>query len=120
MCKNLIMALALLALLAWSARAAPEPPWNDVNNCSGTITTGGTAQKIAHLPNPLHGYQIQDLSTDVLGFSEFTTTPAVGSNGTWQIAASGGSYTSPSSYAPSASIYIIGATTGDAFTCAAW
>ena len=114
-----IVALLVVLFAALPAASAPEPPWNNATNCSGSITTGGTAQLLfgggVH-----HGYQIQNLSTDILGFSEFTTSPAVGSNGTWQLSASGGSYNSPANYAPGGPVYIIGATTSDAFSCAVW
>ena len=126
---KLLLAALLLILPLW-AQAAPEPPWNGGFNCSGTITTGGTAQLLvqsngAAFPRVLHGYQIQNLSTDALAFSEFTTTPATMTNGSWTLNAAtastaGGSYNSPAGYSPSTPIFIIGATTGDKFTCSAW
>lgn len=123
--------LALLVFLfgAVSAWAAPEPPWSGGKNCSGTITNGGTAQPLANLPAPLHGVQIQNESTDALAFSEFTTTPAIFTNGSWTLSpasgstsasSAGSSYNSPPTYAPASPIYIVGATTGDKFTCSAW
>lgn len=126
MAKRLLLVALLLATAP--ASASPEPPWNGSTNCSGSIASGGTAQKLT-LPQVLHGYQIQNLSTDVLAFSEFTVTPAAFTNGSWTLAPAtgsaatsspGGAYNSPGSYSPATPIYIIGATTGDKFTCSAW
>jgi hypothetical protein len=118
--RKTFLAAAALALLALPASASPEPPWTGRFNCSGTITAGGTAQPLANLPAIMHGLHIQNLSTDTLAFSEMTTSPAVGTAGAWELAGGGGSYTSPTTYSPQPPIYIIGATTSDAFTCVAW
>lgn len=111
-------------LLVGPASAAPEPPWNGPTNCSGTISAGGTAQSLT-LPRALHGYQIQNESADEIAFSELTKTPAINTQGSWSLAPQssatpGQSYNSPGGYAPSGPIFIIGATTGDGFTCVAW
>ena len=116
--KHLVLGL-LLAFLPLAAGASPEPPWNNPVNCSGTIAAGNTAQKIANLPTPLHGYQLQNLSTDTLYFSDLTSS-ATSTAGSWQLSASGGSYNSPLGFAPGGSVYINGLTTGDAYTCEAW
>lgn len=125
---KLRVALAVLLCTVTAAVASPEPPWSGGTNCSGTIATGGTAQPLT-LPRALHGYQIQNESADALAFSEFTTTPATFTAGSWTLTAasgslttstSGESYNSPPTYSPASPIYIIGATTGDAFTCSAW
>ena len=102
------------------AQTLGVPPTNHGSNCSGTIASGNAAQALTGLPTVLHGIQIQNLSTDILGFSELTTNVTVGSPQTWQLAASGGSYNSPTSYAPKQPIYIIGATTGDSYSCVGW
>ena len=120
---------ALLLLLALLLAAPPAQPQvtangNPVINCSGTITSGGTAQLLLAANGARQFYQIQNLATEAIAFSEFTTTPAVLTNGSWTLSAgsataAGGSYTSPPGYVPTSAIYIIGTTTGDKFTCAA-
>ena len=122
------VALALIAAPLAGAFAQSSvtivPKGANPVNCSGQITTGGVAQKLA-LPAGVHFYQLQNLALDLLGFSEFTATPAIGTNGTWTLNGStssvaGGSYTSPPHYVPNTAVYVIAATTGDGFTCVAW
>jgi len=100
-----------------------------ITNCSGTITTGGTAQKIITFSStaPIHFIQIQNQSIDLMAFSEalMTTTPAVSTNNAWTLNPSsattaGGSYTSPTNYVPTSDVWINAATTGDKFTCVWW
>jgi hypothetical protein len=101
-------------------------PTTAPSDCSGTVTSGGTAQSIIGAGTAPHGFQIQNLSTDALGFSWTTVTPAVGTNGTYTLNAgssstsAGGSYNSPLGIGISAAVFLIGATTGDKFTCSKW
>jgi hypothetical protein len=92
---------------------------------SGTITSGGAAQPLvaAASAGVVRHVLIQNLSTDPLCFSKFTTTPVCGTNGTYTLnpatASTGvgsGSYSTPPGLNDSNAIYIIGATTGDKFT----
>jgi hypothetical protein len=99
-------------------------PWTSSTNCSGTITAGAASQQMIPA-GPKHGYQIQNESADLLAFSEFTTSPVVNTNGSWTLTpessgVAGGSYNTPATYSPSAAVWIIGANTGDKFTCAYW
>lgn len=117
---KLAFAVAVFVVcVALNALAAPEPPWSTATNCSGSIAVTSTAQQL-FASGVHHGFQIQNLSTDVLGFSEFTTTPVVGAAGTWSIAISGGSYNTPVTYGSGNAVFIVGATLGDKFTCAVW
>lgn len=121
--------LGLLALAAPVDAQAPTPSTNRVG-CGGTITSGGAAQQFWPLASPpigfvFHGFQLQNLSTDPMAFSELTATPAVLTNPAFTLnagtaTAAGGSYNSPATYAPAGPIYIIAATTGDKFSCVAW
>jgi hypothetical protein len=115
-----IVALAVALLLVAFPAAADLAP---KTNCSGTITTGGTAQVL--LPrdslNNRHGVQIQNLSTGSLGISEFTAAPGIGAAGTWTIAAAATfTYNPFTFYVPRNAISIIGATTAQAFACVEW
>jgi hypothetical protein len=97
-------------------------PTTPPTSCSGTITSGGTAQSII-AAGTVHGFQLQNLSTDPLAFSWTTTTPVVLTN--WTLNAgtattAGGSYNSPLGLGITTAVYIIGATTGDKFSCAWW
>lgn len=92
---------------------------------SGTITSGGTAQLLVAAAGAgvVRHVLIQNLSTDPLCFSKFTTTPVCGTNGTYTLnpatASTGvgsGSYSTPPGLNDSNAIYVIAATTGDKFT----
>jgi hypothetical protein len=129
----LIVGLGLLL-----AAAAP-PPFTAYGpstatplNCSGTIASGGTAQLMLAASTNRHFYQVQNRSADMLAFSEFTTSasvlaPTVALNGVgWALtpqgttATAGGSFSGPINYDPTGAVWIVGATTGDAYSCTAW
>jgi len=128
-------ALLALALLAGASVASAQPVVPGAapsrvpapTNCSGTIASGGTAQLLLAANPSRSFYQIQNRSADMLAFSERSATPTVALNGVGFVltpqattATAGGTYTSPAGYVPSTAIFIVGATTGDAFECTAW
>lgn len=111
--------------LGRSATIAYQPP-TQVRNVSSTITTGGTAQLLFSSPN-VRGFDIQNLSTtEAIGFSWWSTAPVIGNAGTTVLAAGtqnqGGYYVTPPTMGIFSllSVYIIGATTGHAFTASYW
>lgn len=148
--RLLAVLLCLVTLNAWGQNTVPPSYmyyWNGSNwvaytgssggtsiptaqaanptSVSGTITSGGTAQLLvaAASAGVTRHVLIQNLSTDPLCFSKFTTTPVCGTNGTYTLnpatASTGvnsGSYSTPPGLNDSNAIYIIGATTGDKFT----
>lgn len=111
-------------LVSAAAFAAPEPPWTVGHDCSGTITSGGTAQ-VLNISGGAHGFQLMNLSTDAMAFSEIVTNPATFTNKSWTLnpataTTAGGSYSTPSTYMPGNKIYVNAATTGDKFSCVWW
>lgn len=113
-----IIAATLTPPIAVTASVSVTP-----TNCSGSITTGGTAQQLFAASATRHFYQIQNddiTRVENLGISEVTATPVVGAAGTWTLSSLTGSYTSPLHYVPNTAIFIVGATTGHTFTCVTW
>src|SRR5258708_1955994 len=117
---SLLVLLAILVPVMLGAATISSP---GEQSCSGTITLGGTAQVLI-AAGPRTAFQIQNLSTDALAFSEQQSAPAVLTSGSWTLAAGtasapGGSYNSPTNFTlGNGVIWIVGATTSDAFTCA--
>lgn len=96
--------------------------------CSGTITAGGTAQNAIAAQTTLHGFTIASITanSDVLWIS-FTTTAAAAGTDSWPLVAPTattyvgfGSYTTPYGFGSNHAVSIIGATTGDKFSCTWW
>lgn len=95
-------------------------------DCSISITTGGTAQiLLATAINTIRHVIIQNNSTDVIGFSmTTTTTTALTQAATAQLKAAtsavtgdGGSYSTAPGFNDNAPIWVIGATTGSKVYC---
>jgi hypothetical protein len=99
-------------------------------DCSGTITSGGTAQNAFTAQTTLHGFTIANVDTghnaEVLWIS-FTTTAAASSAGSYPLPAPTattfagfGSFTTPPGFGTNHAVSIIGATTGHVFSCTWW
>lgn len=93
-------------------------------DCSGTITTGGTAQNAFAANAGVHGFTIMNLSTDPMWIS-FTTTAAIGSVQSYLLGAgstttAGGSYSSPLGFGINTALSVIAATTADKWSCTRW
>lgn len=93
-------------------------------NCSGTITTGGTAQNAFAASATNHAFVISNLSTDPMWIS-FTTTAAIGATQSYLLAAGsstsqGGSFASPLGFGMNTALSVIAATTSDKFSCTQW
>lgn len=108
------------------------PPINiTATACSGTITTGGTAQSAITAQSTLHGFTIANVDASA-GSGEplwisFTTTAAASGTDSWPLAAptttsfSGmGSYTTPPGFGLNHAVSVIAATTGHKFSCTWW
>ena len=104
--------LALALLLPAVARAQNVP-----TNCSGTITTGGTAQLLLAADATRYRILVQNLSAAPLGISFTSTTPVIGSAQTFTLVSPFGQYSTPANARDTSAIYIIGATTGQVFSC---
>lgn len=100
-------------------------------NCSGSITTGGTAQNITGLGTAtIHGFTIMNIDTghsDEPLWISFTTTAAALTSASFPLAAptattfvGAGSYTTPPGFGSNHAVSIIGATTGHIWSCTSW
>ena len=92
-----------------------------VTDCSGTVTTGGTAQNAFAAGATKHGFFIMNLSSDPMWIN-FTGAAVVGGSGSFLLPAgsstiAGGSFTAPPGFGMNTALSVIAATTSDAFTC---
>lgn len=93
-------------------------------NCSGTITSGGTAQNAFTAGATKHGFTIMNLSTENMWVS-FTTTAAADTVASYMLnpaatGVAGGSYSTPFGFGMNTALSVIGATTGNKFSCTWW
>lgn len=93
-------------------------------NCSGTITAGGTAQNAFTAGATKHGFTIQNLSTEDMWVS-FTTTAVANTVASYMLNPSasgvaGGSYSTPFGFGMNTALSVVGATTGNKFSCTWW
>jgi hypothetical protein len=122
--KKLYSLLVLLAFLL-PVGASAQLAGQTTTDCSGTITTGGTAQTLLATSSTRRGFVIMNLSTDKLCFS-FAGTAVCDGAGSYSLnpaitgatGAAGGSFVAP--YGMFNAVSIVGATTGDKFSCTAW
>jgi hypothetical protein len=99
-------------------------------NCSGAITTGGTAQNAFTAQTTLHGFTIANIDTghnDEVLWISFTTTAAPLTAASYPLPAPTattfagfGSFTSPTGFGTNVALSVIGATTGHVFSCTWW
>jgi hypothetical protein len=100
-------------------------------NCSGTITTGGTAQNAFAATATIHGFTIANIDASA-GSGEplwisFTTTAAPSTAASYPLSAPAtttftglSSYSSPLGFGINTALSVIGATTGHKFSCTYW
>lgn len=111
--------------------ANPAPIIGPVNitptDCSGTITSGGTAQNAFSAQTTLHGFTIVNIDTTEPLWISFTTTAAASGAGSYPLQAatattfaSPGSFTTPMGFASNHALSVIAATTSHKFTCTFW
>ena len=96
-------------------------------DCSGTITTGGTAQNAFTAGSTKHGFTIVNLDTTEPLWISFTTTAAANTAGSYPLQAptastfaSPGSFTAPVGFGINTALSVIAATTGHKFSCTWW
>jgi hypothetical protein len=99
-------------------------------DCSGTITSGGTAQNAFTAQTTLHGFTIANIDSghnDEVLWISFTTTAAASTAGSYPLPpptattfASFGSFTTPPGFGTNHAVSIIGATTSHVFSCSWW
>lgn len=96
-------------------------------DCSGTITTGGTAQSLFAASPNVKGFMIMNLDTTEPLAMNFNGTAAVGTQGSYMLAAgtagtfvNSGSFASPIGFGINVAPSIVAATTGHKYTCTKW
>lgn len=98
-----------------------------LTDCSGTVTTGGTAVNAFTAQSTLHGFTIVNLDTTEPMWISFTGTAAASTVGSYPVAAptattfaGGGSFTSPFGMGLNTALSVVAATTGHKFSCSRW
>lgn len=94
-------------------------------DCSGTITSGGTAQNLFSATNNLRGFFIMNLDTTNMLCIAFNGTAVCGNSGTYNLApgsttSAGGSFSSPLGFGTNIAPSIVAATTGHKYSCTKW
>jgi len=95
--------------------------------CSGTVTSGGTANNAFTAQTTLHGFTIANIdATEVLWIS-FTTTAAASGTDSYPLPpatattfAGFGSFTAPPGFGLNHALSVIAVTTGHKFSCTWW
>jgi hypothetical protein len=125
--KRMLIA-ALLVLTACLPAHAQTKPVSNVppGDCSGTITTGGTAQNaIAASNSGRNGFVIANIDTTEVMWISFTGTAAAAALGSYPLApATATTFATLSSFYSSigynTALSVVAATTGHKFTCTRW
>lgn len=96
-------------------------------DCSGTVTTGGTAVNAFTAQTTLHGFTIVNTNTAEVMWISFTTTAAASTAGSYPIPAAtattfagGGSFTSPPGFGLNHALSVVAATSAHSFSCTWW
>jgi len=111
--------------------AAGLPVLGTVNttltDCSGTITSGGTAQNAFTAAATRHGFTIANIDTTEVMWVSFTTTAAASGTASYPLApatattfAGLSSFTSPIGMGINTALSVIAATTSHKFSCTVW
>jgi hypothetical protein len=96
-------------------------------DCSGTITSGGTAQNAFTAQTTLHGFTVANIDTTEPLWISFTTTAAAAGAGSYPLPAATattyagfGSFTAPPGFGLNHALSVIATTTSHKFTCTWW
>lgn len=96
-------------------------------DCSGSVTTGNTAQNAFTAQTTLHGFTIVNIDTTEPLWISFTTTAAASTAGSYPLQAatattfaSPGSFTTPMGFGANHALSVIAATTGHKWSCTWW
>lgn len=97
------------------------------NDCSGSVTTGGTAQNALAATATVHGLTIMNIDTTEPLWISFTTTAAASTAGSFPLQAAAattfatpGSFTTPNGFGTNHALSVIAATTGHKWSCTYW
>lgn len=140
-CASGTSLLACLRQLDLDARSAIPAGTNPIGtitgnvnvaptDCSGTITSGGTAQAAIAATATIHGFTIANVDSahgDEVLWISLTATAAAQTAASYPLPpptattfAGFGSYTTPLGFGSNHAVSIIGATTGHVFSCTVW
>lgn len=126
-----IQGIASMTAVKVDNSAVTQPVQGQANvtptDCSGTITSGATAQNAFTAQTTLHGFTIVNIDTsaaEVMWIS-FTTTAAANTAQSYMLnpasaTAAGGSFSSPLGFGLNHALSVIAATTGHKFSCTWW
>lgn len=96
-------------------------------DCSGTVSTGGTAVNAFAAQTTLHGFTILNDDTSEPLWISFTTTAAAATAGSYPLAAAtattyagANSFTSPPGFGTNHALSVVATTTGHKFSCTWW
>jgi hypothetical protein len=96
-------------------------------DCSGTITTGGTAQNAFTATATKHGFTILNFDTTEPMWISFTTTAAANTVASYPVPAAtattfagAGQYTTPPGFGMNTALSVVAATTGHKWSCTWW
>lgn len=126
-------AFASITSLTWPPPAGFQaiypPVGNRVTDCGGSITVGGTPQRIITAAQFTQGFIIEiganDSNTNPFYFSDSSINPGSGVAGSLSLnpstaTTSGGSFTTPNNYPVQADVWANSASNGDKFKCRVW
>jgi len=98
-----------------------------LTDCSGTVTSGGTAQNAFTAAATRHGFTIANIDTSEVMWVSFTTTAAANGTASYPLApatattfAGLSSFTSPIGMGINTALSVIAATTSHKFSCTVW
>jgi len=130
------LALGILLALPWVGAHAQQVQVYGLanvtpNNCSATITSGGTAQTLITAGRAVHGFIIMNMdNTNGSGepvWISFTGTAAAGASGSFVLPAPvattyafPGSFASPLGFGSNQNVSVVAATTGHVISCTWW
>lgn len=121
----------ITAVAGTATTAAGVPIIGGVNvtlaDCSGTITSGATAQNAFTAAATRHGFTIANIDTSEVMWISFTTTAAASGTGSYPLAPASAtsfaglsSFTSPVGMGINTALSVIAATTAHKFSCTVW
>ncbi len=121
----------ITAVAGTATTAAGVPVIGGVNvtltDCSGTITSGATAQNAFTAAATRHGFTIANIDTSEVLWISFTTTAAASGTGSYPLSPASAtsfaglsSFTSPVGMGINTALSVIAATTSHKFSCTVW
>lgn len=129
--RLIVLGVLLAAFLAPAHAQVPVAIQGERNvkplDCSGSITTGGTAQNAFAATANLHGFIISNIDTSEPLWISFTGTAAAGAAGSFPLSTatpttftSAGSFSSPIGFGINTTLSVVATTTSHKYSCVKW